>query len=243
MNDFTIVLVDTETYALGKVALDRTVAATRPKRVLIYSDDADKWPGYDVQIISKITDIETYNEIIMKTLAGDLQTEFSLVIQYDGFVINPSQFSPHFLHYDYIGAPWPNFSEYQVGNGGFSMRSRRLVEAAAQYYDQKLTDPEDTFICRRLRSKLELDHGCRFASVGIAQHFSTEFQFYPWPTFGFHGYVMLPYVYRDNIVMLLENLPDRVFQGDKLKQLNHYFSSASTEHRAIFEKRLKSISC
>ena len=192
-----------------------------------------------VQTCALPISIEDYNYVVMKMVANDLQTDYALIIQYDGFVINPVQFSSHFLHYDYVGAPWPNFTQFEVGNGGFSLRSRRLIEAAAGFYDQKGEDAEDTFICRVIRSRLELKYGCRFAPVGLAQHFSTEFVFHPWPTFGFHGFVMLPYVYKADLEFLLKNLPRRAFGGDKLAQLSHFFSRASAQDQKLFHEYCK----
>jgi len=131
------------------------------------------------------------------------------VIQYDGFVLNADQFSPHFLHYDYIGAPWPNYEVNEVGNGGFSWRSRRLVHAVAQLDYADPAEPEDLFICRTMRETLERA-GCRFAPKAIAQHFSVEFPAVPFPTFGFHGIFHLPLVYREMPDFLLDHLSDRI---------------------------------
>jgi len=131
------------------------------------------------------------------------------VIQYDGFVLNADQFSPHFLHYDYIGAPWPNYEVNEVGNGGFSWRSRRLVHAVAQLDYPDPTEAEDLYICRTMRETLERA-GCRFAPKAIASHFSVEFPAVPYPTFGFHGIFHLPTVYREMPDFLLDHLSDRI---------------------------------
>lgn len=235
----TTVIIDTETYELGYRALTHTVSQFPTDRVLIYSDSPEKWPGFSVKLIPTIRSIEDYDHIVMKDLANDLETDRALIIQYDGFVINADQFSPHFLYYDYIGAPWTNLSQLQVGNGGFSLRSKRLICSAAEYYDQKGSDPEDGFICRVIQSRLETKHGCHFAPIGIAQHFSTEFNFYPWPTFGFHGFVMLPYVYKNELDFLLGSLPRRVFSGGKLRQMSHFFANAPAYHREMFERYIE----
>lgn len=234
LNSITTVIIDTETYGLGLRALQHSFTKFPTGRVLVYSDCPDKWPGFPVKQIPKLASIRDYDSVLMNDLAHDLETDFALVVQYDGFVINPNQFSQHFLYYDYVGAPWPNFNQFEVGNGGFSLRSKRLIEASATYFEQKGDDAEDTFICRVLRSRLELKHDCKFAPVGLAQHFSTEFHFHAWPTFGFHGFVMLPFVYQKEIALLLENLPSRAFSGDKLSQMSNYFSRAGSEERELF---------
>jgi hypothetical protein len=56
------------------------------------------------------------------------------VVQYDGMAANKMHWSDDYYNYDYIGAPWPDrFTwirpEEKVGNGGFSLRSMKLIEA------------------------------------------------------------------------------------------------------------------
>ena len=55
--------------------------------------------------IPKIESIEDYSEFMIKGLNDYVDTDFVLVIQYDGFVLNPEQWNPKFLEFDYIGAP------------------------------------------------------------------------------------------------------------------------------------------
>ena len=61
-----------------------------------------------------------------------INTDHCLTIHSDGFVINPQLWDNDFLKYDYIGAPWshtiPYYGQkYRVGNGGFSLRSKNLI--------------------------------------------------------------------------------------------------------------------
>src|SRR6266850_1256662 len=53
-----------------------------------------------------------------------VKTSHILTIQWDGWVINPHLWNDDWLQYDYIGAPWDDGC---VGNGGFSLRSKRLM--------------------------------------------------------------------------------------------------------------------
>ena len=81
---------------------------------------------------------ENYNRFIVFDLHKYIETEFALIIQDDGFVTGPNQWRKEFLDYDYIGAPWPlptdDFSYrdpfgnlIRVGNGGFSLRSKKIL--------------------------------------------------------------------------------------------------------------------
>lgn len=154
--------------------------------------------------IDPIKSIDQYSHEMIYKLDQYIDTDFALVVQYDGYVINPSSWKNEFLNYDYIGAPFPlpkdNFSYrdahgkiFRVGNGGFSLRSKKLLSLANTlqlewkpfhgFYN------EDGFICAMNRHIYE-ENGCQFAPIEVAKHFSHET---PIPEiegiqpFGFHG--------------------------------------------------------
>lgn len=235
-----LVIADTSQHVLARNALLHSVRGLDFSQVLIYSDRPECWPGLAVQHIAPLPGRAAYNRLIVHRLAEDLQAEHALVIQYDGFVLNPDQFSPHFRHYDYIGAPWPQAGAMDVGSGGFSWRSRRLVQAVArQPYDGERMN-EDEHICRELRPLLETG-GIRFAPRAIATHFATESVPAPWPTLGFHGVFHLPSVYRGQIDYLLKHLSPRTLQRWQ-QQLRPAFGRISADALARFEQRLARVS-
>jgi len=212
--DIALAIADTDQHALALNALRQSVARFPVRQVLVYSDRPQAWPGFDVLPIPTLRRIEDYNRLITRRLAEDLRCAHVLVIQYDGFVLNPQAFEPQFLAHDYIGAPWPQFAEGdgEVGNGGFSLRSRRLVDAVAALDYPDLCEAEDLFICRSARPALQAQ-GLQFAPRAVAARFSVEFPTVPWPTFGFHGIFHLPSVYRNDLDALVELLSNRVLQG------------------------------
>lgn len=233
-----LVIADTSQHVLARNALVHSLRALpQVTQLLIYSDRAEAWPGLPVRPIAPIASLAEYNRLVTRTLAEDLDAEHALVVQYDGFVLDGGQFSPHFLHYDYIGAPWPHFTSLDVGNGGFSWRSRRLVEAVARLPYDGESEAEDLFICRRMRPQLESAHGVRFAPRELALHFAVESVPVPWPTFGFHGVFHLPQVYRERIDFLLEHLSPRTLQKWQ-PLLRPAFASVSPAALAAFEARL-----
>jgi hypothetical protein len=67
--------------------------------------------------------------------------------------------------------------------------------------------PEDIVICRKYRRQLERDASIKFAPVSVAEKFSQELSVRNHPTFGFHGYTLLPLVYRNNLEFLFQHLP------------------------------------
>ena len=149
-------------------------------------------------------DYEQYNEFIVYKLHQYVDTEHALIVQNDGYVVNADRWDDAFLEYDYIGALWPlptdNFSFrdtkgniQRMGNGGFSLRSKRLLELATnlslEWKPYFGFFHEDGFFCCHNRHIYE-QHGCKFATNSIAAKFSHET---PTPEtagivpLGFHG--------------------------------------------------------
>lgn len=85
---------------------------------------------------------------MIKELNKYIETSYVLIIQYDGFILNPDAWTDEFLEYDYIGAPWWYTDDCNVGNGGFSLRSKKLLEILANDDSILETHPEDHHICR-----------------------------------------------------------------------------------------------
>lgn len=231
-----LVIADTHQHGLARNAVLASMRGLPVDQVLIYSDRDEPWQGLPVQRIPPIGSLADYNRLIVQRLAEDLQAEHALVVQYDGFVLNPGEFSPHFRHYDYIGAPWPHLPDTPVGNGGFSWRSRRLVEAAASLPYDGEREPEDLFICRSQRAALEAKH-LRFAPAAIAAHFSVESVPVPWPTFGFHGVFHLPLVYREQLDVLIAGLSPGTL-AKWAPMLRPRIAALSDAALALFEARL-----
>jgi hypothetical protein len=149
-------------------------------------------------------DYEQYNKFIVYDLYKYIDTTHALIIQDDGFVVNPEKWDDVFLNYDYIGAPWPlpndSFSYrdpfgniIRVGNGGFSLRSKKILSLAKNlnlewksyfgFYN------EDGFFTCHNRNLYE-ENGCKFAPIEIASLFSHEIQIPETQgiiPFGFHG--------------------------------------------------------
>jgi hypothetical protein len=139
--------------------------------------------------IEQINTKEEYSRFIFKELVKYVETQFVLIIQWDGYIINPELWTNEFLNYDYIGAPWWH-NKKNVGNGGFSLRSYKLLKCL-QDESLKETHPEDDMICRDYRSKLEYRYGIKFAPEEVAKKFSFEpnpkYPKFKNDTFGFHG--------------------------------------------------------
>lgn len=121
--------------------------------------------------------IVDYSRFCIFNLSDYVQTDFCLLFQDDGFVLNPNLWNDSFYDYDYIGSPWPLYMGWpkegeQVGNGGFSLRSKKLLELTKTFTDHS-TQNEDTYIVCERKSSL-LDAGLKVAPIEIARLFSVE---------------------------------------------------------------------
>lgn len=195
--DVTLIMVDCVDYARAHRVFEfcQSLCDFGACKLLSHFDSVH---DYDVKI-NKITGIEQYSHFMLHNLGNFFNTSHCLVIQHDGFIINPQAWTDEFLAYDYIGAPWPdpclhwkgiNFkNKYCVGNGGFSLRSKRLY-AILGSVDLDVFHPEDVAICRIYRPFLEkLD--IQFAPVSLAKRFGVEYGEVN-DQFGQHGAVLLP---------------------------------------------------
>lgn len=193
-------LPDVALCAVTSVALPETVRALQRCLdqvdfgiALLLSDEAPPaWAPSEIvwRRIDPIKSRQEYCEFILRRLVDYVDRPHVLLVQWDGFVIDASQWRSEFLQFDYIGAPWPQFDDGQtVGNGGFSLRSKRLLTltSAPEFGGRH---PEDVAICRTHRRELE-QQGIRFAPQSVAEQFS--FERGPRTTsFGFHGLFNFP---------------------------------------------------
>ena len=108
---------------------------------------------------------------MVKEIGQHITTSHVLVSQWDGYIINESAWKKEWLDYDYIGAVW---SDGVVGNGGFSLRSKRLMDALKDDRFNAPFFPEDEKICRDWRKVLESEFGLKFAPPEVASDFSIE---------------------------------------------------------------------
>ena len=150
------------------------------------TDHRDNDPGVTTVAIPPLGTREHYSRFILADLAQYIKTDFALVVQWDGFIVDPLAWTPKFLEFDYIGAPWLDCAPpMNVGNGGFSLRSKRLLEVGSEPWFQH-SHPEDLCICHQNRQALE-DRGIRIADVDTARRFSREREPAYEDHFGIHG--------------------------------------------------------
>jgi len=205
-DNITLCCVDTAYHGGSIAALKKSMAQANFAKVIFCTDRHFNIEGIEIIKISPITSKREYSKFIVYELHKYINTDFALIIQNDGFVINPDKWDDKFLEYDYIGAPFPippshdNISYrdpfgnlIRVGNGGFSLRSKKLLQlpttlnlewkAYFGYYN------EDGFFAVHNKHVFE-NNGCKYSPVDLAARFSIEKdtpETIGVTSFGFHG--------------------------------------------------------
>ena len=131
--------------------------------------------------VQEMKSVDDYNKVMLYDLYNHIQTDYALVIQWDGYVVNPDKWDKSFLEYDYIGAPWPADLDFRDSDGrlcrvgnGVSLRSRRIMEfpdKAGLSWNQG--ENEDTFLCCIHKKEIE-EAGMTIAPLELACMFSHE---------------------------------------------------------------------
>jgi hypothetical protein len=193
-------------------AIEATTDQIRFGDVVLFTQPAGQQPPAPARIvpIAPLRSGADYSNFLLNDLAKHIRTDHCLIVQWDGFVVDANQWDPGFLDFDYIGACWPQFDDgHDVGNGGFSLRSRRLLEACRSP-EFVPSHPEDVAICRTNRTLLEEEFGIRFADRATADRFSFERSNSGGKTFGFHGvFNMIPTLGEDRFWNIYRSLDDR----------------------------------
>lgn len=185
----TLVLIEFQQYDLTKYAFERTLEQCNPDDVLVISDK-DFIPGARFVYRDPVANYNEYNKVMLKEVAEHISYGHALFAQWDGVAHNKDMWTDDFLTYDYIGAPWFWRPEGRnVGNGGFSLRSKKILDALLDDRVQLSTQDgftEDSAICYRSRPLLEQEYNIEFAPSSVASKFSFEHGKYN-GSFGFHG--------------------------------------------------------
>jgi hypothetical protein len=184
--DVTIVCVDDIAVPYSEIALRDTLEVFQPADLLFWNNGSD----FDAACHLPFTggSIDAAGDVLWYQVPFKVETSHLLIVQWDGFALDAAAWTDEFLAYDYIGAPWQWMAaDQQVGNGGFSLRSVRLMRFLAEHASElPYRFPEDDMICHHYRPALE-QSGFRFAPPDLARRFSFEDRRSVASTFGFHG--------------------------------------------------------
>jgi tetratricopeptide (TPR) repeat protein len=234
----TLCCVDTANHALALRALDRSRSAIAFARTLFLTNALPPSlpvpSGIEVVPVPAITSRDAYSDFVHKSLLPHVRTSHMLLVQWDGYVVNPLAWDPAFLECDYIGAKWFWYDDgLRVGNGGFSLRSLRLLEALQDPAIVRVEN-EDTTIGRTYRPLLEREHGIRFATEELADRFSFEVAYPIGKPFGFHGlFNFCRTESPDEVVALCRDFSDGIARSPQLLQLMRNYVALGKWQTAI----------
>jgi hypothetical protein len=145
------------------------------------------WPK-EIQFVEipEIDNYYKYNDFVFRDLGDFINTPFALVVQDDSHILSANLWDEEWKTWDWIGSPWPirensfianNGERVRVGNGGFSLRSVRMMQLP-----KKLSLPltqeqgyahEDGNYCCYYRKEF-LYQGIKYAPVEVAAKFAFE---------------------------------------------------------------------
>lgn len=193
LNNIDIICADCRNPEKAIIAIENSCKRIIYKNMILFTDADIHHDWIQIVKIDKIASIPDYNKFMINELPKLVSNDFTLVVQADGFVTNYKYWDDDFLNYDYIGAPWGLAGcrvwkkKCRIGNGGFSLRSRNLMNRLKSVKDFDNNCPEDSFI-----SDFIVDNNLSIPPTELAAKFSLECPLEDFPfdltkTFGFHG--------------------------------------------------------
>lgn len=187
--DITMIAICGSKHGETIAAIYKSLQEVTPHRTVLLTNIDIQANGIEVINVGELKSWYEYNEFCIKELNKYFDTSHCLLIQWDGYVLSGECWVNDFLEYDYIGAKWLDIGKpYNVGNGGFSIRSKKLQSILATDENIITVCPEDTSICKVYGQYLTDKYGIKFAPEIIADIFSFELNQPIFETFGFHGF-------------------------------------------------------
>lgn len=210
--DVTLVSIDTVCHHLTMMAIEDCTRHVKFGDVKIFSD----MEGSSAIPIPSFSDHYQAAAFALYSVPKHVKTKFLMFIHWDSWIIDPSMWRDDFLDYDYIGAPWWYSDGFNVGNSGFSIRSKALMDYISDNKEEfPLKMPEDAVLCREYRRKLPQ---FTWAPEKTAHDFAFERSRASTDSrhFGFHGIFNWPAVLP----------PDRLAERMNLARQNEYIRNS-----------------
>lgn len=194
----TLIIVDCVDAVRAQVALEECLKGCSFSDVkLLTSKDIDS--PYKIKI-DPIRSQNEYSEFMLKHIYEYVDTMHMQIVQFDGWIINPKSWDDEWCKYDYMGALFDEnpLTDYSVGNGGFSFRSRRLMKFVSENLGPYTGNGwhyfhnEDGVITRGMRGML-VEAGFKFCPIRVAPFYSVErcLRHRVKTPFGFHSFYAL----------------------------------------------------
>jgi hypothetical protein len=202
--DVTLVIAETRAHDLSRITVNDIISKINfGGGILIYTDDCERLavPGARYIKVADWSNKIAAGSFYYTEAAREITTSHALLMEWDAGACKPDMWRDEFLQYDYIGAPW----EWRVkqgtavGNGGFALVTKRLVDFC---HDNQFKIPTDMDISVHRRRELETRGGFKWAPENVARDFAYE----GWTprgstvrtdrpnSFGYHSVCNWPYI-------------------------------------------------
>lgn len=184
LSNVTLFIADCVDVNRAVVAIERCKAAAQFGAVKFLTSLPTTYPHIQ---IDPITSLVHYSVFMLKKCVDFVDTEKMLVIQHDGYIINKEAWNPEWADLDYIGPLFLQdgfMGSVMVGSGGFSLRSRKLMQYVKNHtpawdgtyehagsVQNDVGSYEDGVISYKLRRPLE-DIGCKYGTPEQATVFA-----------------------------------------------------------------------
>ena len=197
--DVTLICIDCVNYSMAAIAIKKSMAQCKFAKVKFLTDVNMKIEDVETVIIPRIKSKDEYSKFCFYELYKHFDTEFVLVIQHDGYVLDGNSWDDSFVKYDYVAPPWTYIDGRNTGCGGFSLRSSKLQDVLGKDPYIEIYAPEDECLGRLYRNYLIEKHDIIFAPEELAHKFGFELNAPYQKTFGFHGNFHHPF--KEHIVL------------------------------------------
>lgn len=225
MPSITAVIIGNNNHEFSRFAIEKTLKAVECQEVITFSDRIIN-DDYTFIPLCNGFNRDDFSYFCLKNLWAHVRTDFVLILHYDGMAVNKEYWSDEYFDYDYIGAPWPESytwvrPEERVGNGGFTLRSMKLLNALRDpgifsIMGNDRTENEDAVICQSGRQLLVEKYGIKFAPIELADQFSHECNNFTGKTLGFHGLWNMPlYCSEEETLFYVNGIPGRYWSPDR----------------------------
>ena len=219
LRDIALVILAGDRIKLSSLALESMAKQFSFDQTLIFANSFMLPPAGGKIIVKPFHSVEAATEIAWREILPRLDGNITHILSchWDGYAINEEKWLDIFRDYDYIGAVWPWHKTHSVGNSGFSLQSKKFLEAIAPL---EMRQPEDAILCREYRPFLEKERGILFAPETVADWFSIEHNPYHKNVFGFHGlWNMLHFLSDERVKEVLDLLAPSQWNNPQIDAL------------------------
>jgi hypothetical protein len=219
----TLVTIDTVCHELAALALKECMKNIEFGDVLTFTD---KYISPTNVKIESFSSKEEAFDFVHYKVPEYIKTDFVLMFQWDSWILNRNLWTDDFLKYDYVGAPWWYKDGYNVGNSGFCLRSKALLDFLVKNREKfPLWAPEDNLLCREYRKLLPQ---FKWAPEKLASQFAFERTRPAIDSqhFGFHGMFNWPFVLSPDELakrLSIARNNDYIQKSGMLKELDDIF--------------------